>query len=135
MPTVSNLLGIDFGSKRVGLALVTEGEQPCRLLTLPNDPGLMTRIQEQVTAHQAATVVVGLPRNLDGEDTAQTRLVRDFVAGLQLALPKTALHLQDEALTSEVAAERLASAGITDKALVDQEAAVIILEDYVREHD
>ena len=126
-------MGIDFGTKRVGVALAPDGQQPQRLATLANDDNVLTAIGEIIRSQGGTIAVVGLPRNLEGEDTAQTAAVRRFAAALQQAQPSLRMVLQDEAVTSELAGQRLRAEGARNPgSLVDQEAAVIVVEDYLR---
>lgn len=84
---------------------------------------------------QLATVlVVGLPRSLEGNDTAQTAETRAFARRLEntLELP---VYLQDEALTSQKAEEELRARGVPyNKAEVDALAATYILSDFLGDH-
>ena len=78
--------------------------------------------------------MIGLPRGLDGQETAQTMTVRAFGTMLGKAL-KLPVHWQDEALTSVQAASELEQRGKAyRKADIDSLAAVYILEDYLHEH-
>lgn len=123
---MTTYLGLDYGEKRVGVAVNDETiAQP--LTTLVNDQTLLERLQALIAQHNVAELVIGLPRNLDGDDTRQTAVVRVFATeALQpLGLP---LHFQDEAVTSETAA-----AGGAGKADLDQAAATIILQDFLDE--
>lgn len=126
------LLGIDYGSKRVGLATGNiEAKVASPLKTLKNDETLVARIGDICEAEGIDTIVVGLPRGLDSQETAQSWVVRQFasVLGHQLKLP---VELQDEAGTSELARDRIGQAAArADKTAVDQEAAAIILQDYL----
>jgi putative Holliday junction resolvase len=132
MRVANNILGIDFGSKRVGLALAVAGGPPARLETLPNDDQLLSTLSARLATHAIDTIVVGLPRNLDGEDTLQTAHARRFAADVRAAHPDLTLVLQDEALTSQTARERLQRQKVRDVAAVlDQEAAAIIVEDFL----
>jgi putative Holliday junction resolvase len=127
------VLGIDYGAKRVGLALALEDEMPQRFKVVANDDGLMACLVELAEDHDIDTVVVGLPRNLDGDDTAQTQEVREFVDQLADAFDCEVV-LQDEADTSNIARQRLQMAKLPPvevERLVDAEAATIILEDYL----
>lgn len=129
----SKFLGIDYGRARVGLAVAADDTAPERLKTLPNDSSLIKRLQAIMAEQGITQVVVGLPRGVEGEETAQTALVREFVRTLQ-ATTKVPVELQDEFATSEMAEERLGVHGrptSEQSALIDQEAAVIILEDYL----
>lgn len=124
-----NLLGIDFGSKRVGLAVgSSESKLASPLDTLDNNPSLITRLRDIAAKENIGKIVVGLPRGLDGQSTTQTHVVSEFVKALQtqLQLPVTTI---DEAVTSEMARERLGKDA--PKSDIDKEAATIILQDYL----
>jgi putative holliday junction resolvase len=127
-----NVLAIDYGAKRIGLALGSEAAKLATPLdTIEASEGLTDQLGDIVTANDVGRIVIGLPRNLEGEDTAQTAAAREFAALLEssLGLPVT---LQDEALTSQEAADRLKSRypGKIEPGLIDREAAAIILQDY-----
>ena len=126
-------LGVDFGEKRVGLAT---GDDEVRLATalatLEGEKGdLIEQLAHICSREEIDHLVIGLPRGLEGQETAQTTKVRDFATKLEDAL-RLPLTLQDEALTSEAARERLEERGqSTDGGAVDREAAAIILQDYL----
>jgi putative Holliday junction resolvase len=128
------VLGIDYGLKRVGVALAESGERPRRLAVIPA-PNCQVRLIELIKKYGVTELVVGLPRNLDGDDTPQTVAARLFAKELEdrVLLPVT---LQDEADTSNLARERLAGEGLKMLEIerqLDAEAAVIIVEDYLHE--
>lgn len=128
---MTKLLGFDFGQKRTGVAIAVDDDiQP--LVTLQTQ-SIQEDVLELVRKHQPDKLVVGIPRNLDGEDTEQTRLARDF--GQKLAkLTSLDVKYQDEALSSERALERIGSnTNISErKKILDQVSAQIILEDYLK---
>lgn len=127
--TTGVILGVDYGAKRVGIARgVTDGKLATPLLTLPNKHSLLKDLKELAQTEQAIAVVVGLPRGLDGQETAQTAVVRRFADELSdtLSIP---VHLQDEAMTSEIAESRLGQRAA--KGDIDKEAAAILLQDYL----
>lgn len=128
---MTKILGFDFGQKRTGVAIAIDSDiQP--LVTL-DVQSIQEDVLELVRKHQPDELVVGIPRNLDGEDTDQTRLARDF--GQQLAkLTSLDVKYQDEALSSERALERIGSnTSISErKKILDQVSAQIILEDYLK---
>ncbi len=125
-------LGIDYGSKRIGLALgnsETRIAQP--LVTLDATAGdYWNRLSRLIRQHNVSELVVGLPRGLDGGETDQTKAARLFAG--ELAAFKLPIHLQDEAGTSELAKERIGKK-LAFKAQIDAEAAAIILEDFLGE--
>lgn len=129
------VLGIDYGSKRIGLSISRDLRFSNRLKTVSNATEALNQIQEIISSEKIQTVVVGLPRNLNGDDTVQTKIVRKFVSELE-DITKANVVLQDEADTSNLARARLKSQGLNDRQIeqeVDAEAAVIILEDYLSE--
>lgn len=135
------VLGIDFGAKRIGLAL----SDPTGLLASPwqaVDGGAPLAAAERVGALAAGlareddgleAIVVGLPRRLDGTDNDQTPIVRTFAAELA-RLTSLPVVLQDERLSSIEAESRLATRERDwrkRKAKLDAAAAAIILQDYL----
>jgi len=126
-------LGIDYGSKRVGLAVGdAEAKQARPLVTLDGRTDLVKQLQHICDEQTVGTIIMGLPRGLDGQETAQTAIVRSRFIELSRALPQFQWYYQDEAVTSELARERLLARGesVAD-GTVDREAATIILQDYL----
>ncbi len=130
----NNILALDVGKKRIGVSLanlVTRIPQP--LITLAVDGDEMVGIKKLIDENNAETVVVGLPRGLEGQETAQTEYARKF--GSKLQELGVSVHYQDEALTSVKAKEELEGRKKPyQKHEVDSLAATYILEDYLREH-
>lgn len=129
---VSSVLGLDYGAKRVGVALAPSDlklSQP--LVTLANDKGLTDELKKLAAEHRVDKVAVGLPRNLDGDDTPQTKTARNFAKSLEAAL-KLPVYLIDEAATSVQAEARLKAGGKPYAAGdIDSLAAAIILDDFI----
>lgn len=129
-----SILGLDVGERRVGVARALLAVPiPRPLVTLSEPDRFLDDIVRLVDQEAAGAVVLGLPRGMDGQDTAQTRLVRDFGDRLSRVL-NVPLHWTDEALTSHKAEEELARRGKQyAKGVVDALAATYILEDFLRE--
>lgn len=129
------LLALDVGERRIGVARAVAGVGIAGpLTTVEQSDRIMDDLQKLLDENHAMVLVVGLPRGLDGQETAQTRLVRQFAArlGTRFDIP---IALQDEALTSRKAeAELDARRTPYAKADVDALAAAYILEDYMHEH-
>ncbi|MEI9914029.1 MAG: Holliday junction resolvase RuvX [Candidatus Saccharibacteria bacterium] len=130
--TNSNLLALDVGDRRVGVASAGSDTLLANpVVTLTNDDQLIANIKKLIEDNNVGTLVVGLPRNLSGEDTEQTVKVRHFIEQLKDQL-EVKIVTQDEALSSVRAEEELGSHGkIFAKADVDKLAACLILEDYI----
>lgn len=129
------VLAFDYGEARIGVAIKKADELgPQPLQTLKNDSQLQETLRSLVDEFGADVLVVGRPRNLEGESTAQTRAAEQFATMLKDTYKKE-VKLQDEALTSEEAEIRIPASIPADKhrEVIDQYAAVIILEDYLRE--
>lgn len=125
---MARYLGIDYGAKRVGLAVGEDVGKLATPLTTIAPHELLTTIEKE---GPFAAIVVGLPRNLDGADTPQTLAVRRFTDD-KLSSLGVEIVFQDEAATSSVAEERLRESGKKyAKEQIDAEAASIILQDYL----
>lgn len=126
-------LALDVGTKRIGVATADSTVKIARCEpTLENNDNIMETLDKYI--READTVVVGYPRNQQGEPTAQTAFVVGFTEQLQTYYRNVSIIYQDESLTSVMAEGRLAGKaqnGKFDKGDVDAEAACIILEDYM----
>jgi putative Holliday junction resolvase len=137
------VLGIDYGARRVGLALSDATgtlASPWRLVERPPSEAETLRVLAGIVdtlrreEDGLAAIVVGWPRRLDGTPTRQTALVEAFSRALE---QRTGLRvvLQDERLSSHAADERLAERGERDwrarKRRLDTAAAAIILQDFL----
>lgn len=130
------VLAVDLGSKRVGLALSDELRLTTRTLpTLPRTPWkrLLGSLAEVCEKFDVRSIVVGLPRRLDGSEGDAACEARRVARNLELSL-KLPLFLQDESLTSKAAEASLRERGVRATELsgqVDGEAASIILRDFL----
>lgn len=121
---MGRILAIDWGSKRLGLALgSTEAKLPRPFKIVDNTKDSWNKLAEIIKSEDAEKIVIGLPRNMDGSEGAQARTVRQFGKELSEYL-KLPVVFQDETLTSVAASQ----SGLTR---VDAEAAAIILQDYL----
>ncbi len=134
MTTINNVLALDIGAARIGLArcnLVAKLPEPIGFLK--NDSDFDENFKSLLNEYDIDIIVVGLPRNMQGSETQQSMYVREFVHNkIQPAgLP---IHFQDETLSSVQAEESLQkSKKQSQKGDVDSYAAAIILQDYIQE--
>ncbi len=131
-------LGIDFGLKRVGLALTeTDGflAYPLNAITRTTRQKLFDCLLEIIENETVKQVIIGLPLGLDGQETETTRMVKNFAQSLERRLdPATRVALVDERFSSIEAEDRLRLAGLKTKKMknkLDSQAAVIILETWL----
>ena len=126
------ILAIDYGEKRVGLAIAhVVSKLPRPLKTLTNDASLLSNLNDTVASEDVALLVVGLPRGMDGGYTAQTRLTEAFAEQLR-SVVTVPLLLVDETLTS-IDAEAVLRGKSHHKQDIDALAATFILERYLAE--
>lgn len=131
--TAQYILALDYGEKRVGVAIAQMvARMPRPLTTLPNTETLLNDIRKVVTQEDAGLVVVGLPRGMDGGYTAQTKAAEAFATQLASVLT-VPVELADETLSSVDAESSLAGQAYS-KGDIDAMAAAIILERYLAEH-
>lgn len=130
-------LGIDVGAARVGVALCDpDGILATPLETVPRDVdggSDVARIRALVEEHDCVGVVLGLPRNLRGEDGPAARAAQEFAGALRDGLD-VPVELTDERMTTVVATRQLSDRGVRgrrQRAVVDQAAAVAILQGWL----
>ncbi len=135
---VGRLLGVDHGDRRIGLALsdpIPIIASPLKTLTINTNQDAIDAILVIVKEYDVVLVVVGLPIGLKGQETAQTKHVKNFADDLINNGIKVAL--QDERLTSVAAKKSLIEQQkkvYKNKGLVDQTAAAILLQQYIDTH-
>ncbi|MBP7477157.1 MAG: Holliday junction resolvase RuvX [Chitinophagales bacterium] len=130
------IIGIDYGTKRVGLA-VTDPMQiiPNHLgVVHPND--LMKFLTDYCAAEEVEGFVVGYPKNLDNTPTDSTPHVVGFVKRLKEKFADKTVDIMDERFSSKIASMALMQSGMgkmkrREKGLIDEMSAVIILNDYL----
>lgn len=129
------ILALDIGGRRVGVALastVARLASPLTVIDL-NMTDLETAVKQLIQEHQVDLMVIGLPRGMRGQETAQTAAVRKIAADLSDAVDITVV-MQDEAGTSLEAEAFLKSRGKPyGKEDIDAEAAALILRDYLNQ--
>lgn len=114
-----NILGIDVGEVRVGLATAHSlAKLPSPHSVLKNDQEIYQNISDIIKKENIQAIVVGLPRNMKGEETAQSNFSRQFAAELA-KYTSIRIDFADESLSSVRASGK------------DDIAACYILEEYL----
>jgi putative holliday junction resolvase len=134
------ILGIDYGTRRVGIAL----SDPLRIIaggvgTLANDAFLMDRLVDVVRSQEVVRVVVGMPYAPDGGKGAKASEVEAFIEDLRRHL-RVAIDTWDESYTSVNAHRAFIETGMKrkkrrQKSRVDEMAARLMLQEYLNYHD
>lgn len=135
------VIGLDVGDARIGVARGVRGSSfvfPRGVVRRAGTKQDVEAVAELVATEGATVVVVGLPLNLDGSESAQTDKVRKFGDALaaRLAPLGVSVALEDERLTTRIAQRQVGSGALPrgkrqTKGLLDETSAVLILETYL----
>ncbi len=129
-------LAIDYGSKRIGLAMCDRSETiTSPYSVLQNRKDLLKRIADIITGEDIEAVVIGLPLNMDDSQGPQAKLVRKFAEKLEKFI-EVPIHFQDERLSTFGAEQKLIDTDFTakeKKKRLDAIAAAEILQSFLEQ--
>ncbi len=133
---MGRILAIDYGNKRVGIAVT----DPLQLIASPKETVrthlLLEYLQTYCATEPVEAFVLGMPVNLDRSDTDTTAAVRGLSKKLQKLFPDIPVHWVDERFTSKLAHDAMLRSGMKkkdrqNKENVDKISAAIILQSYL----
>ena len=130
------VLAIDYGQKRTGLAVTDPLQLIANGLTTVATKDLEAFVLDYVSREHVERIVVGQPRQMNGQDSENMRRITPFVNRLRNLLPDMPVELFDERFTSVMAHRAMLESGISrkarqNKALVDEISATIILQGWM----
>ncbi|MBO4577246.1 MAG: Holliday junction resolvase RuvX [Paludibacteraceae bacterium] len=133
---MGRILAIDYGKKRTGLAVTDALRITANPLLTIDTPALVAWVEQYVRKEQVDTIVVGYPRQMNGQDSETVPAIRAMEQQLRTKLPHIPVVEYDERFTSVLAHQAMIAGGMKksqrqDKAVVDKIAACIILESYL----
>lgn len=133
---MGRLLGLDYGTKRVGVAETDDLQIIASPLTAIHITDIINFIIEYQKKHQLDAVIIGEPKNLDTSATHSTKKVQEFVTHLKRKIPNLIVEMVDERFTSKMAAQSLIMGGVKkkqrqEKGVLDKVSASIILQSYL----
>lgn len=134
---VGRILAIDYGRKRVGLAVTDYMQVIATKLTTVPTIDIFPYLKDYMSREEVDAIVVGDPKQLDNTPSESAKLVHIFVDNLAKAFPDKDIYMVDERFTSKIASQTIAQSGLRkkkrqDKSLIDSVAAVIILQDFMQ---
>jgi putative Holliday junction resolvase len=134
---VSKILAIDYGSKRVGVAITDSLKIIATGLLTVSTINIYSFLEEIIQKEKISHIVIGLPKNLDNSNTDSTYEISVFINKLKQLYSNIVVDSIDERFTSSMAKKTILSSGVSkkrrrDKALVDQVSATIILQSYLQ---
>ena len=131
------ILSIDYGKKRTGLAVTDPLQIIAGGLATVSTSELFDWLRAYMAKEPVERIVIGEPRQPNGEPSENLQRVQQFVNRWRKAVPEVPIEYYDERFTSVLAHQAMLTGGLKkkarqDKALVDEISATIILEDYLR---
>ena len=134
---VARILSIDYGRKRTGLAVTDPLQLIAGGLATVSTAELFDWLKAYVVREPVERIVIGEPRQTNGEPSENLPRVREFFNRWRKAMPDIPVEFYDERFTSVLAHQAMLDGGLKkkarqNKALVDEISATILLEDYMR---
>lgn len=135
---MGRILAIDYGRKRVGIAVTDPLKIIANKLTTVSSHDIFEFLDDYFKKEKVECVVVGYPKTLSDEPSESIRYINPFLKIFQKKYPELKLELVDERFTSKMAFQTMIDAGLKkkerqDKGLVDAVSATIILQFYLEQ--
>lgn len=132
----SRLLAIDYGGKRTGIAITDQMQIIASGLTTVETKQLFPFLKEYFSKEKVSKVIVGEPKRLNNEPSEIAPKIDEFVTKFKKIYPEIEVIRMDERFTSKMAFQTMIDSGLKkkqrqNKALVDEIAATILLQDYL----
>lgn len=134
---MARILSIDYGAKRTGLAVTDPLQIIATGLTTVDSKQLIPFLKDYFAKEEVELIIIGEPKNWDDTDTHATALVERIIKQLQKNFPAIPITKVDERYTSKMAKDAMLEMGLKkmqrrNKKLVDEIAATIMLQEYMR---
>ncbi|WP_136666896.1 Holliday junction resolvase RuvX [Flavobacterium sp. H122] len=130
------ILAIDYGIKRTGIAVTDELQIIASGLTTVPSETLMSFLQDYFKKEEVISVLIGDPKQMNGQPSESAPLVEAFVEKFKIQFPDMKVIRVDERFTSKMAFQTMIDSGLKkkqrqNKALIDEISATIMLRDYL----
>jgi len=135
---MGRILAVDYGKKRVGLAVTDPLQMIATRLTTVATHTLWDFLEEYFQKEKVDTVIVGYPKQMNNEASEAVIYINPFLKKFQLKYPNIQLEIIDERFTSKMAFQAMIDGGVKkqkrqNKAMVDAISATIILQNYLEQ--
>ena len=133
---MARVLAIDYGFKRTGIAVTDELQIIASgLTTVPSETAIVF-LKEYFSKEDVIKVLIGEPKQMNGQPSESTPIIEKFVSEFKIAFPEMQIIRVDERFTSKMAFQTMIDSGLKkkqrqNKALVDEIAATILLQEYL----
>jgi putative holliday junction resolvase len=134
---MGRLMAIDYGTKRVGLAVTDPSKIIATSLTTVHSKDVISYLKDYLTREQVEVFVVGEPKRMNNEASDVEKQIKPFIEQLKKNFPAVPVERLDERFTSKMAFQTMIDAGLKKKdrarkELVDSTSAVILLQSYMQ---
>ncbi|HAF28731.1 MAG TPA: Holliday junction resolvase RuvX [Bacteroidales bacterium] len=135
---MGRVLAIDYGRKRVGIAVTDPLQIIANSLTTVHSKDIWTFLAEYLGKEDVECIVVGYPKQMNNQASEAVRFINPFLKKLTKTYPDMEVKIVDERFTSKMAHQTMIDAGLRkkarqNKALVDTISATIILQSYLEQ--
>jgi len=133
---MGRILAIDYGQKRVGLAVTDELQIIATALDTVHSKDIIDYLKNYMATEPVDCIVVGEPRQMNNTASESVKFIDPFVRRLKKVFPDKKIDRHDERFTSKIASQTMISAGLKkkdrqNKSTIDKISAVIILQSYM----
>jgi len=133
---MGRIVAIDYGQKRVGLAVTDEEQIIATALDTVHSKDIFQYLKDYTSKEKVDSFVVGEPKQMNNQTSDSVRFIDPFVKKLKKEFPEIGIERYDERFTSKIAFQTMISAGLKkkdrqNKATVDKISAVLILQSYM----
>jgi len=134
---MGRILAIDYGKKRTGLAVTDPLQLIATGLTTVLTHELIPYLKKYMAQETVTQIIIGEPKNLDGQATDATALVEECVRILHKNFPTLPVQRIDERFTSKIAFRSMIDSGLKkkdrqNKGLIDEISATVLLQEYLQ---
>ncbi len=137
---MGRIIAIDYGQKRVGVAVTDELKLIATGLTVLNPNELISFLKTYILQNNVEAIVVGEPRQMNNTASESSRFIDPFLKNLKKTFPDIPIHRMDERFTSRLAQSAILMSGIgkkdrQNKELTDKVSATIILQSFMEQEE
>jgi len=136
---MARILAIDYGSKRVGLAISDPEQIIATGLTTVHSKDIIEYLRKYFMKENIECIVIGDPKQMNNKPSESAKIIEPFIKNLRRKFPGTTVKRVDERFTSKIASKEMIRAGLKkkdrrNKELIDIMSATIILQSYLEQN-
>lgn len=133
---MGRIIGIDYGRKRIGIAVTDPLQMFASPLTTISPPEFDNFMKDYLKIEKVDAFVIGYPRQMNNQPSESVKYIDPFIRKLKKSYPEIELHYADERFTSQLAFRSMIEGGVKkedrkNKAMVDRISASIILQSFL----